>query len=190
MKTSYFWAASFVAATSGYAFTAEDASAATFDGLTITGCSNSAFMSTESVSALGADCNGFYVGLDVNSAVIGDGVEFNLGTPGERFVDFAGSTVTVTYDYLGRSTSPDLFVFSGFTGITGLTLLSGSGLNVTSAFTSNSIGLLVNAPTCCRGTRVSTTYGIEVAAVPLPAGAGLLLTGLAGIGLFGRRRRS
>jgi hypothetical protein len=36
---------------------------------------------------------------------------------------------------------------------------------------------------------ISNGIGLEVTAVPLPAGAGLLLCGLGGLGFWGRKRR-
>lgn len=168
---------------------AQQSASAGLIGATIDGCTDSAY--TGSVTTDTAACNSVNVGLTSPSAIVVDpGAEFFLGST-SRQVDFADNTVTVRYLSYSGSPSADLFIFTGLPGtISGLTLLTSNDLNVTTAFTGTSIGLLVNAPECCSDFTAESTFRIDyrtVSEVPEPgtfaaAGLGLALVWL-------RRRR-
>ena len=158
-------------------------------GSTINGCYNTSFNSTVTTDT--AQCDSSTVGFPNPSALVADpGVEFTV-SGGERLIDFNDTSVTIRYLAHNGSASPDLFIFSNLPGtITGLTLLTGNALSVTTAFTGTSIGLLVGAPLCCTTFNTEVTYQIEygASAIPEPATFAISALGLAVLALLKRRQ--
>lgn len=106
-------------------------------------------------------------------------VEVQLGGTGTRSVDFSGSTISVTYSGVS-SPSADLFVFTGFSGLTGLTLASADPLNISTIFNGTAIGLLVNSPLVDGVVIFDVTTA--TGAVPEPASWAMMLFGFGAVG--------
>lgn len=165
------------------AFLASNATAGLI-GANINACWNTAYSSPVTTDT--GQCDSGTAGFPNTSAVVVDpGVEFSIN--GLRDVDFTDNTVTITYKAFFGSPSPDLFIFTNLPGtITGLTLVGGDSLGITTAFTGTSIGLLIGSPECCTTFNTSTTFQVsfaEIAEIPEPStvvlmGAGLLAAGL------------
>lgn len=166
----------------------KDASAASLVGSSIFGCTDSVF--SGSVTTDTASCDSNPTSFESTETVVDPGIEWTLGGA-NRAIDIGIDTISIIYTNFSSSPSADLFIFTGFSGITGLTLLTSNDLNVTTAFTSGAIGLLVNDPHCCTSSTATVTYRIEMTPqVPLPAGLMLLPTALAGLGFLRRRKQS
>lgn len=157
-------------------------------GDTITGCTNSVFGGA--VTTNPAVCDPQAAGFS-GMAVVGAGFEFVVaGGVGDRAVDFTGDTVTLIYGPGQGSASADLFVFTNLDwipnpgSIVGLKLLTTNNLNVTTAFTANSIGLLVNAP---QAGAEAVTFQLLVTHVPEPASFALVGLGILAVGIARRK---
>lgn len=168
------------------AVAASETASAALLGANISACWNTVYSGTVTTDT--GQCDSNTVGFPNTSATIIDpGVEFAIG--GARLIDFNDTSVTITYNSFAGSASPDLFIFTNLPGtITGLTLMTSNPLNVTTAFTGTSIGLLVNSPLCCSTYNPSVTFNIEYGATTVPEpGSWALLAG--GLGLLGLARR-
>jgi len=165
---------------------ASSAAAAPLLGTTVNTCWNTVFNSAVTTDT--GVCDLGTVGFASTSALIVDpGNEFSIGSG--RVVDFTDTTVTVRYNSFSGSPSPDLFIFTDLpSGITGLTLLTGNSLGVTTAFTTSSIALLVGSPECCPTSTAEVTFSIDYGSSSVPEPSTYLL-GAAGLALTAALRR-
>jgi hypothetical protein len=148
-------------------------------GQTFDYCTNSVYSGTVTLDP--TVCDDSVAFTRGTATVIDPGVEVDLS--GNRFVDFSDNQITVTYNVFS-SPSPDLFVFTGFQGLTGLTLSSANPLDVTTVFNGNAIGLLINNPI----TNQVVTFTVTVNAIPEPASWAMMIGGFALAGSALRRR--
>lgn len=158
-------------------------------GANIDACSNTVFFGSVTTDTSNCDF-GFLEGFVATSAVLIDpGIEFST-LSGDRTVDFTDTTVTVRYNSLVISPSPDLFIFTGFPqGIIGVTLLTANPLAITTAFSGTSLALLISDPQCCGAATSSVTFQITLdSTVPEPVTVGLTGLGLAALMALKRRR--
>ena len=103
-----------------------------------------------------------------------------------RFIDFTDTQILVTYLDSG-SLSPDLYVITGLSGITGLTLVSDT-LGISTIFSDGALGLLVSGTPQGPGSAVFNVNA--TAAVPETASWAMFIGGFGAIGYGLRRRRT
>ena len=170
----------FAAATLGLAVASAHAGLV---GATISQCANSAYSGT--VTADPTACNAGTAQASPNSAVVGVGVEFAIGT--NRLLDFSDSTLTITYTQPVGSASPDLFVFDLNVDIVGLALSSPNPLGVTFTFLGDHLGVLIGRPL----ENGAVVLNIDTSkAVPEPGALALVAAALLSIGIARRGRRA
>ena len=158
-------------------------------GANINACWNTVYFGAVTTDT--AQCDAGTGGLTATSAVVVDpGVEFTTSA-GNRLIDFKDTSVTVRYASFSGSASPDLFIFTNLPGpVTGLTLLTSNPLSITTAFTGNSIAVLIGAPECCTTSTAEVTYQINFASAAVPEPATYFVTGLGLAALaFAKRHR-
>lgn len=153
------------------------AHAASLLGQTFDYCTNSLYEG--SVTLDPAACSTAGVFTQGTATVADPLVEVNLVGVGTRTVNFGGNTITITYASV-TSPSDDLFVFTGFTGITGLTLASADPLGIASVFNATSIGLQITNP--LEDGVVVFNVATANGAVPEPASWAMMLLGFGAVG--------
>lgn len=174
------------AAFAGLVITVSGLANATLIGQTIYGCTDSTYNSGSVSTDIGL-CDAGSVSFETSAVVLENDAEFFLGS--DRVVDFTEDTISLIFTSVG-SPSPDLFIFTNLWDafpaieVIGLELISSNGLNVTTAFNSNSIGLLVNSP---RAGDETVTFRI-LTTIPEPSTIAIL--GLALVGLASRRLKN
>jgi PEP-CTERM motif len=157
---------------------AAPASAVGLLGQSFSYCTNSVFAGAVTLNP--SACDPQAAGAAGTATVADPLVEVISSGTGTRTVDFSNATITVTYGDVS-SFSPDLYVFTGFSGITGLTLASADPLGISTIFNGTSIGLLVGSP-LERGTVVFNVTTGGMGAVPEPASWAMLLIGFGAVG--------
>jgi hypothetical protein len=150
-------------------------------GQTFDYCTNSVYSGTVTLDP--SACDDSVVFTRGSATVIDPGVEVNLVGTGTRTVDFNNTGFLVTYDGVS-SPSEDLFVFTGFEGITSLTLVSADPLDITTVFNSTAIGILINSPL----ENGVVSFRVLVNAIPEPATWAMMIGGFGLAGAALRRR--
>jgi len=150
-------------------------------GQTISYCTDSTYSGAPSLDP--GVCDFVSVFTSGTATIVDPGTEITLG--GNRFVDFTNSQIIITYD-VTSSPSPDLYVITGLSGITGLNRIIDS-LGVEAIFSGTAIGLLVSGNPSGPGRAVFNVL-TGTPAVPEMSTWAMMIAGFGLVGMAMRRR--